>query len=68
MDSIKEPEADAQRDNTFLYNESFDVKRDACAEPFDLRPSVELDDDINTRISDIKKKLELSKRSRENSL
>ena len=42
MDSIKEPEIDSERHTTFLYNESFDGKRDACAEPFDLRPSVEI--------------------------
>ena len=71
MDSIKEPDFDSEPHNTFLYNESFDLKRDctnSCAEPFDLRPSVEIREEIITKIEKVQKKLDSSTRSRENSL
>ena len=59
MDSIKEPEFDSERHKTFLYNESFDLKRDgtySCAEPFDLRPSVEIKEEILTKVDKVQKK------------
>lgn len=49
MDTIKEPEIDPERHTNYLYNESFDLKSDGkftFAEPFDLRPTVELSEEM----------------------
>ena len=45
MDSIKEPEIETERTATYLYNECIDSNRESklnCAEPFDLRPTIEI--------------------------